>query len=480
MKHMRVLFTTVIVLFMMVVSGCVKTETGTTIHTDGSITNRINMQLLPVMAKLNLKGFSQDIEQEFQKRGYVTHRIENGVEGSKNYSSIQEAVASGEAIFNPPNRFGGVRYKSGWLYDVYDLDLSIKADFDSQTDAYAKEIIDQMEVTYHLDIPNAVLTTNADTVSKDRRSLTWDIKKAYTRGEGVPIKATFKVYHPMGIAMFVGTIIVLFVVSIILLVQIKNKQNISETYIKKVRIFASVMMTVGAILFLFVFAKFLLPPHLSEQDKVTKESIRELKGSSWNLVKQIPEEKTPEEKTQIKLDEFAKRYKWKTLGKLLATSEHDDAGFAALVEQDGKKVIAVYSQELDELALIRNASPKTDVLKQFFIPSKYGAGSHKPYEPLGILLQRIGKHPKDITDTNVLLGGFEGTGFSANIVVLYGISTETKNIHKSGYYYGFIRHVSEYTLPKYEVRDKGNLLLLDVMLDHSESLYEDAKHKGVL
>ena len=164
----------------------------------------------------------------------------------------------------------------------------------------------------------------------------------------------------------------------------------------------------------------------------------------------------------------------------MATSEHDDAGFAALVEQDGKKVIAVYSQELDELALIRNATSEGDILKLFFIPSKYGAGSHKPYEPLGILLQRIGKHPKDITDTNVLLGGFEGTGFSANIVVLYGISTETKNIHKSGYYYGFIRHIGEYTLPKYEVRDKGNLLLLDVMLDHSESLYEDAKHKGVL
>lgn len=475
MKHMRVLFTTVIVLFMMVVSGCVKTETGTTIHRDGRVTNQISIQLLAEAARWRDASFYKEMEESLGKEGFSMDRIPNGVEGVKTYASIKEAVLSGFSLFNPPERFGGVRYRSGWLYDVYDLDLYIKPDIDGQSNPYTREVLNQMEATYQLEVPNAVDTTNADIVSNDRKTLKWDLKKAYTEGKGISVQATFKVYHMMGIAIFVAVIVVLCIVALILLIHSKNKVGASQGYIKKVRVIAGIMLGLGALLSLFVVMKVVLPPHLDARDKVTPEAVLAQNKSNSVFTKQ-----TPEEKTQIKLDEFAKRYKWKTLGKLLATSEHDDAGFTALVEQDGEKVIAVYSKELDELALIRNASPKTDVLKQFFIPSKYGAGSHKPYEPLGILLQRIGKHPKDITDTNVLLGGFEGTGFSANIVVLYGISTETKNIHKSGYYYGFIRHVSEFTLPKYEVRDKGNVLLIDIMLDHAESLVKDAEYKGLM
>ena len=83
MKHMRVLFTTVIVLFMMVVSGCVKTETGTTIHRDGRVTNQISIQLLAEAARWRDASFYKEMEESLGKEGFSTDRIPNGVEGVK-------------------------------------------------------------------------------------------------------------------------------------------------------------------------------------------------------------------------------------------------------------------------------------------------------------------------------------------------------------------------------------------------------------
>jgi len=79
-----------------------------------------------------------------------------------------------------------------------------------------------MEATYQLEVPNAVDTTNADIVSNDRKTLKWDLKKAYTEGKGISVQATFKVYHMMGIAIFVAVIAVLCIVALILLIHSKN------------------------------------------------------------------------------------------------------------------------------------------------------------------------------------------------------------------------------------------------------------------
>lgn len=205
-KSLLVLFAA---LFLLAFSGCAKLHEDMEISADGSVTARYEV----VASEMLYKDLMQ------AQGGLNADKIEPAAEGNMkgftatyNIDKLEDMPARMNAFAKIDGKTYQVGKQSNFFYDRYTLNFapSVGNQYMSQGDkkkAPDKKGSDDPEYTFTLHLPAANEETNADEVSADGRTLTWD----FTDNFFAPTKAgkaAFRVWNRTHI-LLIGLLIVL-------------------------------------------------------------------------------------------------------------------------------------------------------------------------------------------------------------------------------------------------------------------------------
>ena len=78
---------------------------------------------------------------------------------------------------------------------------------DPESKAMVQSMLNQIQYRFTLNLPVKPETQNADSVSSDGKSLTWDLKATIAEGKDVQMQASYRIYNQAHIALTVGGIV---------------------------------------------------------------------------------------------------------------------------------------------------------------------------------------------------------------------------------------------------------------------------------
>ncbi|WP_127160369.1 hypothetical protein [Veillonella sp. VA137] len=221
MNVIKTITTATLGVCLLLVSGCFKAEIGTTIRPDGSIHERIEMGVDPVLANRapKLRKTFDSERKEFAESGYtIKDTGNNGFIAEKDTPNIKALVESGAELFNPEEADKGVKYRKGFFYDSYSFDLVLpKNETNSngqQSNEMGDKILSSSQVYYSLNLPEPPIRTNSQDISNENKTLRWNLIENVMHGKPIPIQADFLIHHEkniklvqyLGIAFSVGAL----------------------------------------------------------------------------------------------------------------------------------------------------------------------------------------------------------------------------------------------------------------------------------
>ena len=112
-------------------------------------------------------------------------------------------------------RNAGAVVAKSWFYDTYTFDLFVKGEEmdmgeqDPESKAMVQSMLDQIQYRFTLNLPVKPEMQNADSVSSDGKSLTWDLKATIAEGKDIQMQASYRIYNQTHIALTVGGIVLL-------------------------------------------------------------------------------------------------------------------------------------------------------------------------------------------------------------------------------------------------------------------------------
>ena len=139
-----------------------------------------------------------------------------GYEVTVSYPDIETLAAKGGDMFTAvEGRNAGAVVAKSWFYDTYTFDLFVKGEEmdtgaqDPESKKMVQSMLDQIQYRFTLNLPVKPETQNADSVSSDGKSLTWDLKATIAEGKDIQMQASYRIYNQAHIALTVGGIVLL-------------------------------------------------------------------------------------------------------------------------------------------------------------------------------------------------------------------------------------------------------------------------------
>ena len=201
----RMFLVLLLVAFSVAAAGCIKADESVTIKEDGSST-MVTRMVGNMFAAEALKGSKDEFVKE--NPDAVVKEIQDGdmtgYEVEVSYPDIETLAAKGGDMFTAAK---------SWFYDTYTFDLFVKGEEmdtgeqDPESKAMVQSMLNQIQYRFTLNLPVKPETQNADSVSSDGKSLTWDLKATIAEGKDVQMQASYRIYNQAHIAMTVGGIV---------------------------------------------------------------------------------------------------------------------------------------------------------------------------------------------------------------------------------------------------------------------------------
>lgn len=222
MKKKVSLFVLLIVT-LITLSGCMKLEYSTTINKDGSgeITYlcAINKSVIPNLSKDNVNS-TENLRENAKNAGYTTEDYEDdetkGFIATKKVSNITEKSYIKEIFdeYVKNEEESKIEIKNSIFGKTY----SQKVILDMKSVESLKELGAKCE--YTINLPEKVSETNADNISNDGKTLTWNLNLG--QEQEIYFRATSgRIYSLLAMAVIV--VIALVIILVIVLKIIKNK-----------------------------------------------------------------------------------------------------------------------------------------------------------------------------------------------------------------------------------------------------------------
>lgn len=513
-KTIRCALTVALALGIMAFSGCGEGHVGLTINPDGSIdaeqvgtTNRSSQELMKITGQ-NINQFSD----QAKKNGFDVKYKQDGYTATRHYDSIEDLVQSGAELFNPDETHEGVRVKHGVLYDTYSFDLFIKGEkanlsqYDYQpsySDFYylpynrrmaqyqaakkeaetynqmmnlmIKNALDSLKLDFSLNLPYKALSNNADSVTNDGKTLTWDMKKAFFDGKDLEIKSDFRIYHEeniMIVSVIIGILLLSGIGITIASFMIKDKKSLKRTFLIGGACTIGISLIVGG----YVGYRLYTPEKLDSSYRLLSDKAKDSSGR--NLANTLKQVNTAKENDMTKVQEILDKYEVlnppkESPRKLLACSNFDDNGFIAMVDGKGGYPIYIYNKELDVLASVSSPS-YNHVINDFGKVGSYSDPNSDTtvFEPIHLIL---GLRNWDHNSPDARLGKWTADTQLIAVKVLYN-EDKSGTIHVEHYYSAKSIQPTQYDLP---INDARIIKILDTLMTHSNSLKIDAIKRGV-
>lgn len=471
----------------LLLSGCADGHMGYSVHPDGSVHEEHSIQVDDYFLKQIPEWKKQlaDAEQDFEKKNYMVERKNNGAVAKKDYASFREVPPSVKpnTTWSPDERNGGVRYRKGFFYDTYSLDLPYEANESMRDrsflyqqpqtamDATLQELFKQgMEkdvFDFTLNLPYAADDSNAASTTAEGRELVWNLKPAMLGNKDVTVRADFRIYHKSALAAtgVVGGILALYAIAALAMAVRKGEASPLGRW----------ALPTGAVA-LFVVCIFggvaayqmKHPPQLTNADRIYNEATRDSEGRPLaDGLKRLDQgRKNP-------LDGVADILKEQGItDSVLAASESDDAGFLALLQdKNGSYYYVVYNAKNKQAAEVYDHLRGKGI--QSFRKYTVRKDGKVDYEPL-IFSMRIKDDPNH-SGKNAASGGWNKGTHTVPVYVLFNVDDQDRLTNKKfttgrGYYPS---HYME------ELKNPVYLDLADTVAEKASSLKLDIRLRGI-
>ena len=215
----------------LVCSGCFGGHVELSIDESGAVHSKNTMVGVEFMRE-ELEKQKQELLKD-HPNAIVTPAHDGNMSGfsiQMDYEDMDSFAADGMKFYATRPGFGkGIQKKSRWFFDAYALDLYEEGNADLSKDkeaaAMAQALLSQIRFDFTLNLPYEADSHNAETVSNNGRTLSWNIASTITRGESRKIQATFKLWNKLHIALTVGIAVLLLVVAVIFAIQAASAEG---------------------------------------------------------------------------------------------------------------------------------------------------------------------------------------------------------------------------------------------------------------
>lgn len=192
----RMFLVLLLVAFSVAAAGCIKADESVTIKENGSST-MVTRMVGNMFAAEALKGSKDEFVKE--NPDAVVKEIQDGdmtgYEVEVSYPDIETLAAKGGDMFTAvEGRNAGAVVAKSWFYDTYTFDLFVKGEEmdmgeqDPESKAMVQSMLNQIQYRFTLNLPVKPETQNADRVSSDGKSLTWDLKATIAEGKDIQMQ----------------------------------------------------------------------------------------------------------------------------------------------------------------------------------------------------------------------------------------------------------------------------------------------------
>ncbi len=481
--------------------GCVKMDTDVSIAKDGSVTNSQEVTAIDTMKQLPY-DWRKDVEdgiktakETAKKEGETVTEVDNGFKTQKVYPSIQAMIEQNTVTtyLNPDEKSEGVRYRKGFLFDMYSVNSTLITDrerqvfqkkiagikpsnndnfFEQQVKITASTLMDSATYNLTLHLPYAADSSNADTISDGRQTLSWDLKNSMLLGKNQKnsIQAKFRIYHESAIYALAAAALILLLVGFGCFIYGLLKKD-DASLRKAVFSVAGVMVLalIGECGFVYHLVK--NPPELTNADRIVSSQAVDSEGR--NLAATIKRmEDTPINDT-AEIAEILKKHGY--TDQVTAVSKKNDEGAVARLADKSKNLVyyVIYDAASDSVAKV-TASHKDvkDIVYSFreaYTKRKDGTLDYSQF------IFEIERADDGYSSPDGRQGVWLQNRHVIPLYILFHVD-EADNVIVDKYYTGGGRYPSHYHS---DLKDERNKRLARIFVTQADSLKTDIIKRGI-
>lgn len=214
-------------LCLILLGGCVDADMHVTIHKDGSGIYRLQVltnplveeELNPLKEKLTEKGYQIKSLQKGEQSGWIAEKKVDNIATEPPTEDFENMTPQGKSAaalpFIEDMNKGPLKVES----QLFHILIHFKTDVDLKgmvtEDPFGQAFLKKMNLRLKMTLPIAAKDHNADEVSEDGKTLTWNLKP----GEVNPIKIDVELPNPIGwilvIALVTVILLILFVIWVV-------------------------------------------------------------------------------------------------------------------------------------------------------------------------------------------------------------------------------------------------------------------------
>ncbi len=195
-------------------AGCFQGESNLTIDDNGKVTMNIEIMGVPILRE-HIEGWKNEMERSNRATEIspVSSGNMSGYRITMQYQSIEQFAAQKIDIFgSKTGKAKGIQQRKGWFFDEYSFDFLSEAPEDSEEyldNTLVQSMMPQIKFDMVINLPYAAEKNNAQHVSNDNKTLSWNLASSITSGKDVSVQVQFRIWHKEKIAVTLAAIIIL-------------------------------------------------------------------------------------------------------------------------------------------------------------------------------------------------------------------------------------------------------------------------------
>jgi len=184
-----------------------------TIDADGKVTLKNEIMGVPLLREY-IENAKNDLERK-NKVIDITPISSGNLSGYRittQYTSVEQFAAQNIELYaGRSGKCKGIQQRKGWLFDSYNFDFVSEAPESGEylDNPLAQSMMPQIKFDMVINLPYAVEKNNAQHVSNDNKTLSWNLASSITSGKNVSVQVQFRIWHKEKIAVTLAAIIIL-------------------------------------------------------------------------------------------------------------------------------------------------------------------------------------------------------------------------------------------------------------------------------
>ena len=188
-----------------VTSGCFSGDVNLVVNDDGSADLKTTLVSVPMLAEIVEQSKAAAVEKnpDAQVTPVTKDNNMSGYEISEHYATLDK-LSDVDFFAAHEGKNAGITAAKSFFYDDWNFDLIFSG---TESGGGAGAFASNITFTYEMTLPVTPTSSNADRISDDGKTLTWNLGKTLTTGESTKIEVAFRMWHKPAL---IGTAALLF------------------------------------------------------------------------------------------------------------------------------------------------------------------------------------------------------------------------------------------------------------------------------